>query len=101
MSAPQPQNDSFGTSSPPLEATKGGEEPMGVSSISGDKPKGVPDKQQRGGAHCSIILQSPRVLTQPAVRLDYFKDNWKDSDAGGGDGAEQVSAVMGCADAQK
>ncbi|TBU22533.1 hypothetical protein BD311DRAFT_811445 [Dichomitus squalens] len=91
MSTHQSQNDSFGTSSPPLEATKGGEEPMGVSSISGDKPKGVPDKQQRGGAYASIILQSFRALTQPALRLDYFKDNWKDSDAAGGDCAEQTS----------
>ncbi|PCH35375.1 hypothetical protein WOLCODRAFT_156067 [Wolfiporia cocos MD-104 SS10] len=37
---------SFGTQSPPLEAT-GQEEPMGVSSISGDKPDAVPDIQQR------------------------------------------------------
>ena len=53
MSAPHSQKkDAFGTDSPPLEATQaGGEEPMGVSSISGEKPKGVPDQQQRGGAH--------------------------------------------------
>ncbi|KAI0760372.1 hypothetical protein C8Q74DRAFT_1295755 [Fomes fomentarius] len=39
-------NNTFGTASPPLEAT-GGQQPMGVSSIRGDKPQGVPDKQQR------------------------------------------------------
>ena len=41
-------NKSFGTQSPPLEAT-GDEQPMGVSSIRGDKPQAVPDKQQRQG----------------------------------------------------
>ncbi|KAH9940318.1 hypothetical protein B0H21DRAFT_579386 [Amylocystis lapponica] len=37
---------SFGTQSPPLEAT-GQEQPMGVSSIDGGKPDAVPDAQQR------------------------------------------------------
>ncbi|KZT03732.1 uncharacterized protein LAESUDRAFT_683256 [Laetiporus sulphureus 93-53] len=37
---------SFGTQSPPLEAT-GQEKPMGVSSVSGEKPEAVPDAQQR------------------------------------------------------
>jgi len=37
---------SFGTQSPPLEAT-GQQEPMGVSSISGDKPKAASDQHQR------------------------------------------------------
>ncbi|KAI0676369.1 hypothetical protein C8Q78DRAFT_996991 [Trametes maxima] len=39
---------SFGTQSPPLEAT-GQEQPMGVSSVDGGKPKAVPDSQQRQG----------------------------------------------------
>ncbi|CAL1699578.1 unnamed protein product [Somion occarium] len=38
---------SFGTQSPPLEATPGQEEPMGVSNIRGDKPAAVSDKEQR------------------------------------------------------
>ncbi|KAI0077372.1 hypothetical protein K474DRAFT_1661809 [Panus rudis PR-1116 ss-1] len=38
---------SFGTQSPSLEAT-GSAEPMGVSSISGEKPQAVSDKKQRG-----------------------------------------------------
>lgn len=38
----------FGTQSPPLEAS-GQEQPMGVSSIDGDKPEAVSDKQQRQG----------------------------------------------------
>ncbi|RPD61407.1 hypothetical protein L227DRAFT_652670 [Lentinus tigrinus ALCF2SS1-6] len=41
-------NKSFGTQSPPLEAT-GDDQPMGVSSINGDKPQAVSDKQQRQG----------------------------------------------------
>lgn len=40
---------SFGTQSPPLEATAGQEEPMGVSNIRGDKPTGALDKEQRQG----------------------------------------------------
>ncbi|OBZ67465.1 hypothetical protein A0H81_12644 [Grifola frondosa] len=36
----------FGTQSPPLEAT-GEEQPMGVSSIDGGQPEAVPDSQQR------------------------------------------------------
>ncbi|KAI0716738.1 hypothetical protein C8Q76DRAFT_794999 [Earliella scabrosa] len=39
-------SNTFGTQSPPLEAT-GSEQPMGVSSIRGDKPQAVPDSQQR------------------------------------------------------
>lgn len=40
---------SFGTNSPPLDAT-GQDKPMGVSSISGDKPASpVPDVEQRQG----------------------------------------------------
>ncbi|KAH9941728.1 uncharacterized protein BXZ73DRAFT_98123 [Epithele typhae] len=42
-------NTSFGTQSPPLESTPGGEQPLGVSSIRGDKPQGVPDREQRKG----------------------------------------------------
>ncbi|KAI0642768.1 hypothetical protein C8Q79DRAFT_984075 [Trametes meyenii] len=52
---------SFGTQSPPLEAT-GEEQPMGVSSVDGGKPKAVPDSQQRQG---------------------YFKDDGKHADAEG------------------
>ncbi|KAI0754349.1 hypothetical protein C8Q80DRAFT_1265995 [Daedaleopsis nitida] len=39
-------NNTFGTNSPSLEAT-GSEQPMGVSSVGGDKPQAVTDKQQR------------------------------------------------------
>ncbi|CCL99567.1 uncharacterized protein FIBRA_01585 [Fibroporia radiculosa] len=37
---------SFGTQSPPLEAT-GEDKPMGVSSVDGHKPDAVSDMQQR------------------------------------------------------
>ncbi|KAI0792469.1 hypothetical protein C8Q75DRAFT_753023, partial [Abortiporus biennis] len=37
---------SFGTNSPPIESTERSE-PMGVTNIQGDKPKGVTDKDQR------------------------------------------------------
>ncbi|KAI0342188.1 hypothetical protein BDW22DRAFT_1429666 [Trametopsis cervina] len=39
---------SFGTQSPPLD-NSGQNEPMGVSNIEGDKPKAVPDSEQRKG----------------------------------------------------
>ncbi|KAI8972906.1 hypothetical protein BD414DRAFT_499813 [Trametes punicea] len=50
---------SFGTQSPPLEATGEGQ-PMGVSSVSGGKPQAVSDSQQR---------------------QEYFKDDGKHADA--------------------
>ena len=80
MSAPHSQKkDAFGTDSPPLEATQaGGEEPMGVSSISGEKPKGVPDQQQRGGARarpytyrrfrCSLNLRLVQSISRTTGR---------------------------------
>ncbi|KAI0631227.1 hypothetical protein C8Q77DRAFT_1159912 [Trametes polyzona] len=52
---------SFGTQSPPLEAT-GEQQPMGVSSVDGGKPQAVPDSQQRQG---------------------YFKDDGKHADTAG------------------
>ncbi|KAI0325167.1 hypothetical protein GY45DRAFT_1374951 [Cubamyces sp. BRFM 1775] len=58
---------SFGTQSPPLEAT-GEEQPMGVSSVDGGKPKAVPDSQQRQG---------------------YFKDDGKHAAGGQTENAEQ------------
>ncbi|CDO70565.1 hypothetical protein BN946_scf184579.g21 [Trametes cinnabarina] len=38
----------FGTQSPPLEAS-GQEQPMGVSSVDGGKPQAVSDSSQRQG----------------------------------------------------
>ena len=50
---------SFGTQSPPLEAT-GEEQPMGVSSVDGGKPKAVPDSQQRQGERILIHFVTMR-----------------------------------------
>ncbi|KAI0355980.1 hypothetical protein OH77DRAFT_1453660 [Trametes cingulata] len=52
---------SFGTQSPPLEAT-GEEQPMGVSSVDGGKPQAVSDSKQR---------------------QEYFKDDGKHADTAG------------------
>ncbi|KAI0370537.1 hypothetical protein BV20DRAFT_966437 [Pilatotrama ljubarskyi] len=52
---------SFGTQSPPLEAT-GEQQPMGVSSVGGGKPQAVSDADQRQG---------------------YFKDDGKHADTAG------------------
>ena len=41
-------NKSFGAQSPPLEAT-GEDQPMGMSSVGGDKAQAVPDTEQRAG----------------------------------------------------
>ncbi|PIL23317.1 hypothetical protein GSI_14628 [Ganoderma sinense ZZ0214-1] len=71
MSSTHKEKFSFGTQSPPCVD----EEPMGVCSIRGDKPKSVPDREQRA---------------------DYFKNDWTEAPpaAGGapakGTGTENV-----------
>ncbi|KIY70703.1 hypothetical protein CYLTODRAFT_451469 [Cylindrobasidium torrendii FP15055 ss-10] len=39
----------IGTNSPPVEATGGSNQHMGVSSIRGDKAESIPDSKQREG----------------------------------------------------
>lgn len=87
-------NNTFGTASPPLEAT-GGQQPMGVSSIRGDKPQGVPDKQQRKGEYLAFSIRAYGL----SQRADYFKNegiNTSDAAESREEDEGQVSVLRTC-----
>ncbi|KAI1794475.1 hypothetical protein LXA43DRAFT_1091987 [Ganoderma leucocontextum] len=89
MSSTRQDKFSFGTQSPPCVD----EEPMGVCSIRGDKPKSVPDREQRAGTYPNS-LSNDLSLIRSIRNEDYFKNDWtEDPSATGGAATEGTEKV--------